>query len=164
MFLNSYYNTAVSSQRKLCATSPTITSFIGVSSSLGRHGQSHWAGARSPLTSHTPSPSPAEKQDPFAFMASSDDDNKKRDYTVELGDRQPNGSFDAAPKPQAMSSPTGPSITNSPPISILAYCGSSILMTVTNKYVLSSNFNLNFFLLAVQVCNMKEMPIRTQEG
>jgi GDP-mannose transporter len=89
-------------------------------------------------------------------MASSDDDNKKRDYTVELGDRQPNGSFDAAPVPQAMASPTGPSITNSPPISILAYCGSSILMTVTNKYVLSSNFNLNFFLLAVQVCNMKE--------
>jgi hypothetical protein len=153
----------ISPQRILCAQHPpTITSFIGVSSSLGRHGQSHWAGARSPLTSHiTPSPSPAEKQDPFAYMASSDDDNnKKSDYTVELGDRQPNGSFDAAPKPQAMASPTGPSITNSPPISILAYCGSSILMTVTNKYVLSSNFNLNFFLLAVQVCKPCKKRIR----
>ncbi|RLV92550.1 GDP-mannose transporter [Spathaspora sp. JA1] len=43
------------------------------------------------------------------------------------------------------------SISNSGPVSILAYCLSSILMTVTNKYVLSGfNFNLNFFLLAVQ--------------
>ncbi|KAK6200089.1 GDP-mannose transporter [Scheffersomyces amazonensis] len=43
------------------------------------------------------------------------------------------------------------SISNSGPISILSYCISSILMTVTNKYVLSGfSFNLNFFLLAVQ--------------
>ncbi|KAF2764272.1 GDP-mannose transporter 1 [Teratosphaeria nubilosa] len=43
------------------------------------------------------------------------------------------------------------SITNNPVISILSYCGSSILMTTTNKYVVSgSGFNLNFFLLAVQ--------------
>ncbi|KAI5958047.1 VRG4 [Candida theae] len=43
------------------------------------------------------------------------------------------------------------SITNSGPISILAYCLSSILMTVTNKFVVSGfNFNLNFLLLAVQ--------------
>ena len=42
-------------------------------------------------------------------------------------------------------------ISNSGPISIAAYCLSSILMTVTNKYVLSGfSFNLNFFLLAVQ--------------
>ena len=91
-------------------------------------------------------------------MASSDDDSNKknRDYTVELGDRQPNGSFDAVPRSPQMASPTAPSISNNPPMSILAYCGSSILMTVTNKYVLSSNFNLNFFLLAVQVCTSKE--------
>jgi len=80
----------------------------------------------------------------------SDDDNKKRDYTIELGDRQPNGTFDAAPKPQQMAS-SAPALSNNPPMSILAYCGSSILMTVTNKYVLNSSFNLNFFLLAVQV-------------
>ena len=44
------------------------------------------------------------------------------------------------------------SITENPTVSIFAYCGSSILMTVTNKYVLSGvDFNLNFFLLAVQV-------------
>lgn len=43
------------------------------------------------------------------------------------------------------------SIANSGPVSILCYCASSILMTLTNKYVLSGyEFNLNFFLLAVQ--------------
>ena len=44
------------------------------------------------------------------------------------------------------------SITENPVAAILGYCGSSILMTVTNKYVLSGvDFNLNFFLLCVQV-------------
>lgn len=43
------------------------------------------------------------------------------------------------------------SMLNSPPIAIFAYCMSSILMTVTNKYVLSvGNFNFNCILLAVQ--------------
>lgn len=42
------------------------------------------------------------------------------------------------------------SLANSGPLSILCYCASSILMTVTNKYVLSGDFKLNFFLLAVQ--------------
>lgn len=44
------------------------------------------------------------------------------------------------------------SIVNNGPVSILAYCLSSILMTCTNKYVVSGNpdFNLNFLLLAVQ--------------
>ena len=79
-------------------------------------------------------------------------DDKKRednDHTIELGDRQPNGQFDAVPKPAAMASSSSPA--NSPMVSILAYCGSSILMTVTNKVVLTGTFNLNFFLLAVQV-------------
>ncbi|KAF9210064.1 GDP-mannose transporter into the lumen of the Golgi [Haplosporangium sp. Z 27] len=43
------------------------------------------------------------------------------------------------------------SITNSATVSILAYCSSSILMTVTNKMVLSQfDFHMNFFLLAIQ--------------
>ncbi|KAH8695306.1 hypothetical protein BGW36DRAFT_298884 [Talaromyces proteolyticus] len=43
------------------------------------------------------------------------------------------------------------SLTNNSILSVLAYCGSSILMTVMNKYVLSgSSFNLNIFLLFVQ--------------
>jgi len=42
-------------------------------------------------------------------------------------------------------------ITNSAPISILAYCLASISMTVTNKYCVSgTNWNLNFFYLAIQ--------------
>lgn len=42
-------------------------------------------------------------------------------------------------------------IDHSPPASILAYCLSSISMTVVNKYVVSGRYwNLNFFYLAVQ--------------
>lgn len=41
---------------------------------------------------------------------------------------------------------------NSPGISILAYCFSSISMTVVNKYCVSGkDWNLNLFYLAVQV-------------
>lgn len=43
------------------------------------------------------------------------------------------------------------SIQNSPIIAVFSYCMSSIMMTVTNKYVLSvGNFNFNCILLAVQ--------------
>lgn len=41
-------------------------------------------------------------------------------------------------------------ISNLAPASILSYCAASIIMTLTNKFVLSGDFNLNFFLLAVQ--------------
>ncbi|KAF5104625.1 hypothetical protein DV451_000538 [Geotrichum candidum] len=48
-----------------------------------------------------------------------------------------------------------PSLLNSPPVAIFAYCMSSILMTVTNKYVLSvGNFNFNCILLAVQASSV----------
>lgn len=44
------------------------------------------------------------------------------------------------------------SVQNSPGVSILAYCLSSISMTVVNKYCVSGkNWNLNLFYLAVQV-------------
>ena len=43
-------------------------------------------------------------------------------------------------------------VENSGPFSILAYCLSSISMTVVNKYVVSgTSWNLTFFYLAVQV-------------
>ncbi|KAF9354306.1 GDP-mannose transporter into the lumen of the Golgi [Mortierella sp. AD094] len=43
------------------------------------------------------------------------------------------------------------SVANSAAVGILAYCSSSILMTVTNKMVLSRfEFHMNFFLLAIQ--------------
>lgn len=42
-------------------------------------------------------------------------------------------------------------LANSGPLSIFSYCMSSILMTVTNKYVLNGfSFNMNFVLLLVQ--------------
>ncbi|KAK5018289.1 GDP-mannose transporter into the lumen of the Golgi [Cryomyces antarcticus] len=78
------------------------------------------------------------------------DDKKREDFGTELGDRRGSG-FDAPPPPKML--PQSHSTTSSPLLPILAYCGSSILMTVTNKYVLSGmDFNLNFFLLCVQVC------------
>jgi GDP-mannose transporter len=74
------------------------------------------------------------------------DDKKSDDYRVDMG----SGKGSRAPSPVTRSSKGG-SITENPVIAILSYCGSSILMTVTNKYVLSGrDFNLNFFLLCVQ--------------
>ena len=65
----------------------------------------------------------------------------------------------SSPRPPLQSSSSVASVTNQPIVPILAYCGSSILMTVTNKYVLSGrNFNLNFFLLAVQVSKPSLTP------
>jgi GDP-mannose transporter len=87
-------------------------------------------------------------------------DSKKNDDHVV---RMPNMNFNANEKDAfvARSSPRRPSpgsdglsiskLDNSPPLSILAYCLSSISMTVVNKYVVSGTFwNLNFFYLAVQ--------------
>lgn len=48
------------------------------------------------------------------------------------------------------------SVKNSPPVAVFSYCMGSILMTLTNKYVLSSkNFNFVCILLAIQVCLTK---------
>jgi len=77
-------------------------------------------------------------------------DDKKRDFTIDMGEQKSMGGFDAAPRPSGPSTPTV-AVANNPILPILAYCGSSILMTVTNKYVLGGlDFNLNFFLLCVQ--------------
>lgn len=59
-----------------------------------------------------------------------------------------------APRTPAPSGPTMPTgaAANNPVFPVLSYCASSIMMTVTNKFVLSgTGFNLNFFLLCVQV-------------
>lgn len=79
------------------------------------------------------------------------EDKKSDGYAIEM-DKLDKGSraFEAPPS-QARAAP--PVAINNPILPVLAYCGSSILMTVMNKYVLSgTNFNLNFFLLCVQVC------------
>ncbi|OOQ87597.1 GDP-mannose transporter [Penicillium brasilianum] len=82
------------------------------------------------------------------------EDKKTDDYTVEMDklDQGGNKEFEAAPPPltRAASSPPS-SLSNNPALPVLAYCGSSILMTVMNKYVLSGlDFNLNFLLLMIQ--------------
>ena len=77
---------------------------------------------------------------------------KTDDYTIEMDKiDQGNKNFEAVAPPQPRSVPSS-SLSNNPFLPVLAYCGSSILMTVMNKYVLSGlDFNLNFFLLCVQV-------------
>ena len=79
------------------------------------------------------------------------DDKKRDDYTVKV-DESEGEKWTAEPPPPPRSAHMPVSVASNPVIPVLAYCGSSILMTVTNKYVLSGSFfNLNFFLLCVQV-------------
>ncbi|KAF8472491.1 hypothetical protein BDZ91DRAFT_435510 [Kalaharituber pfeilii] len=78
-------------------------------------------------------------------------EKEKNDFRVDMPDRSPPRT------PRGGSAGPPAAVINSPILPILSYCGASILMTVTNKYVLSGyDFNLNFFLLCVQsvVCVM----------
>jgi GDP-mannose transporter len=76
---------------------------------------------------------------------------KSDDYTVEMGKLDQR--FDTPPPPSPPLPKPASSLSNNPIFPVLAYCGSSILMTVMNKYVLSGlDFNLNFLLLCIQVC------------
>lgn len=82
------------------------------------------------------------------------DDKKRDDYAIDMPSSK-ESSF-RAPSPLMRSAPPRSltAVTENPMLAILGYCGSSILMTVTNKYVLSGvDYNLNFFLLCVQVSN-----------
>lgn len=83
-------------------------------------------------------------------------DAKKSDtYSIDM-DRLDGKS----PPPQPRQPAPLSSKWSSPAFPILSYCGSSILMTVTNKYVLSGlDFNLNFFLLCVQVRTLFEVSL-----
>ena len=83
-------------------------------------------------------------------------DFKKRDETVIDMDEKTERGYHSPPRSPGPKTPTGgaapiAAVTNNPVFPVLSYCASSILMTVTNKYVLSGSFNLNFFLLCVQV-------------
>lgn len=90
-------------------------------------------------------------------------DNKKRDdLVIDLDEkgrydspaRSPMAQTPRTPMPSGPAMPSG-SIANNPIVPVLSYCVSSIMMTVTNKFVLSgTGFNLNFFLLCVQVSRM----------
>lgn len=87
-------------------------------------------------------------------------DKKNEDYVV----RMPESGFvekePFLPSPQRLSRRENlmqqfyGKIDHSPGASIMAYCLSSISMTVVNKYVVSGTFwNLNFLYLAIQVCH-----------
>ncbi|KAI0122650.1 UDP-galactose transporter [Daldinia grandis] len=90
-------------------------------------------------------------------------DKKNEDYAIRMPDSGLRSPYDGGEKDpfipsrparaasqQQLSSQIA-KIENNPTISILAYCLSSISMTVVNKYVVSgSEWNLNFFYLAVQ--------------
>ena len=77
------------------------------------------------------------------------DDKKSDDYKIDM---PPSNLRAPSPASYPPARHTGGGLTENPMLSIFAYCGSSILMTTTNKYVLSGvDYNLNFFLLAVQV-------------
>jgi len=76
--------------------------------------------------------------------------DKKENFSESFEEK---GEQDPAYEPVEMAKPSSTPVANNALFPILSYCASSILMTVTNKYVLSGlNFNLNFFLLMVQVC------------
>ncbi len=82
------------------------------------------------------------------------DDKKRDDFAIEMNER--NGKpYDSPNSPRHVpQAPPLAAVANNPVFPVLSYCASSILMTVTNKYVLSGlGFNLNFFLLCVQVCS-----------
>lgn len=71
---------------------------------------------------------------------------------MELGEKQ-GKTFSHAPQPSVPRyNPPSSNWQNNPILPVISYCGSSILMTVANKYILSfPDYNLNFLLLAVQV-------------
>ena len=92
------------------------------------------------------------------------DDKKNEDYSIKMPEPHEMRSFSGHSSPGSQREPFLPGkpsrviplpvskITNSPPISILAYCLASISMTVVNKYCVSGpDWNLGFFYLAVQV-------------
>lgn len=121
-------------------SSPTTTSFIGVSSSLGP--SRAWQPA-SPY-SHSQPTSAATTPNSSAFTTTT---------TSTTGDKKSDDYFPAQPPPRLPKMPPQTNVSlNSPVLSIFAYCGSSILMTVANKYCVSgTGWNLSFFLLAIQV-------------
>ena len=85
------------------------------------------------------------------------DDKKRDDFAVEMGERKGSAYEPPINSPRPAAPPPLAAAANNPVLPVLSYCGSSILMTVTNKFVLSKDFNLNMFLLAVQVSDYVEL-------
>jgi GDP-mannose transporter len=82
----------------------------------------------------------------------SDENKRNDDYTIDMGERGKE-TFEPVSMRSAPPAAQLPPVVNSPLVAVLSYCASSIMMTVTNKYVLSGlDYNLNLFLLCVQAC------------
>jgi GDP-mannose transporter len=90
-------------------------------------------------------------------------DKKNEDYVLRMPDSEGRHGNSKEKDPfLSRQSSRQPSLTasfsqleNSPGLSILAYCLSSISMTVVNKYVVSgSEWNVNLLYLAVQVITL----------
>lgn len=87
-------------------------------------------------------------------------DKKREDFEIEepeFGERESDnlvgrsGSQDNSSASNSNTSFSLAKVANNGPVSIVAYCVSSISMTVVNKYVVSGDFwNLNFLYLALQ--------------
>ncbi|KAF2715034.1 GDP-mannose transporter [Pleomassaria siparia CBS 279.74] len=81
----------------------------------------------------------------------SDDKKRDDDFSIDIPDREKSFNRASSPLMKAPTSRPLAAVTENPMLAVLGYCASSILMTVTNKYVLSGvDYNLNFFLLCVQ--------------
>jgi hypothetical protein len=136
--------------------------------------RNHSPKTRTPVVDSRSLPSP-----PTATAIMSD--KKNEDYTIRMPDsdsRSPFGEKEPfiIPKRPARAASNSPlssrfaKIENNPAASILAYCFASISMTVVNKYVVSgSEWNLNFFYLAIQVTETslflpREMIAHTTES
>lgn len=93
-------------------------------------------------------------------------DMEKKDFVVDIPQYASSASEAETSKPNRGTVAIGPQITNSPALSIIAYCLSSISMTVVNKYVVSGSFwNLNFLYLAIQaVVSVATITLAKQLG
>jgi len=98
-------------------------------------------------------------------------DEKKRDeFAINMGEpsnRHSPGPSRPLMSPGSSSAPKSSFVdsSNQGLVSVLSYCVSSILMTTTNKYVLSGlDYNLNFLLLAVQVRKTTRLRTNANEN
>lgn len=94
-------------------------------------------------------------------------DKKSDDFVVRVPDTTglangaDKGRFASPRRPSASSASLLRSLESSGGISVLAYCLSSISMTLVNKYVVSGNsWNLHLLYLAIQVSR----PVATYHG
>jgi len=97
-------------------------------------------------------------------------DKKNEDYAIRMSDVDARNAYEKDPFLASRPSPIAAhrnrglgvsmsKLDNSPGLSILAYCISSISMTIVNKYVVSGDeWNLYFFYLAVQVRHPRLVP------